>query len=251
PGRHRIGEGRERDAVPPAADPGAQRTQRDRSPNAQAAFPDLEDVHRVLAGPEVLVPVRRDVVEAAADQTERNGPDRDVDDVAVPAATGHPPPSAQPDRDHDPRDDAQRVRAQRERPDVPDTSRRAWNGGQESTTRSGNHGTHGTNRIGRATNAGNRPGRRSRAQRERTPLPSSAASSATPSGPCSSARATNAEPEITPSEKDATSAACCCERTPRPTQIGRSVWARVRCTSFAAASPTWSRAPVTPMTEVA
>ena len=50
---------------------------------------------------------------------------------------------------------------------------------------------------------------------------------------------------------DATSAACAPLRTPRPTPIGRSVCARVRWTRPAAAEPTLSRAPVTPITDVA
>src|SRR5690606_15133638 len=68
--------------------------------------------------------------------------------------------------------------------------------------------------------------------------------------PSPSAR-TSAEPTITPSANEATSAACSRVETPRPTQIGRSVTARVRATRSRAPEPTLVRAPVTPIVEAA
>ena len=75
------------------------------------------------------------------------------------------------------------------------------------------------------------------------------------SGWSSSAR-TNAEPTITPSAYDATSAAWSPLLTPRPTPTGRSAprsdtAALVRATSGPASSLVVVRAPVTPMTAVA
>src|SRR5690606_900298 len=94
------------------------------------------------------------------------------------------------------------------------------------------------------------------AHRRRTPSarePASSATSATPaaSSSASSILRTNAEPTTTPSAKPAISAAWSAFETPRPTLIGRSVVLRVRSTRTAAASPTCSRVPVTPMTDVA
>ena len=57
---------------------------------------------------------------------------------------------------------------------------------------------------------------------------------------------------MTPSAKDATSAACAASDTPSPTQTARSgAAARVRATSRSAASLTVVRVPVTPIVEAA
>jgi hypothetical protein len=56
---------------------------------------------------------------------------------------------------------------------------------------------------------------------------------------------------MTPSANPAISAACSPDRTPSPTPIGRSVCARQRATILGAAEATTSRAPVTPIVEVA
>ena len=57
---------------------------------------------------------------------------------------------------------------------------------------------------------------------------------------------------VAPSEKAATSAAWLPFETPRPTQTASSgAAARVRATSFSAASPTVARVPVTPIVEAA
>ena len=69
--------------------------------------------------------------------------------------------------------------------------------------------------------------------------------------PASSSLRTKAEPTITPSAYDATSAAWSPWETPRPTHTGRSVTVRVRATNGPARSLLDSRAPVTPMTAVA
>ena len=62
---------------------------------------------------------------------------------------------------------------------------------------------------------------------------------------------TNAEPTMTASAKPATAAAWSPSRTPSPTPTGESVPARPRATSSGAALLVASRAPVTPITEVA
>ncbi len=56
---------------------------------------------------------------------------------------------------------------------------------------------------------------------------------------------------MTPSAKPATCLACTALETPRPTQTGSSVVARVRRTSSWASLPTDSRVPVTPISEAA
>ena len=56
---------------------------------------------------------------------------------------------------------------------------------------------------------------------------------------------------MTPSAKEATSAACSAVETPRPTHTGRSVTAWVRVTSSRAPVPTLERTPVTPIVEAA
>src|SRR5580765_525066 len=71
------------------------------------------------------------------------------------------------------------------------------------------------------------------------------------SGSRSVRQATRADPTMTPSAKEATSAACWPLETPRPTHTGRSVTALVRSTSSLAPPPTAVRAPVTPIVEAA
>src|SRR6202008_4447655 len=77
-GRERVGECRKPDAAPPARDVGAERPEGDRSPQPQAAAPDVERGDRALALAEVELWVGEDVVEAPADEPERHRPDRDV-----------------------------------------------------------------------------------------------------------------------------------------------------------------------------
>ena len=125
PGCDRVGHERQRYALAAARDPRADRAQRDRARDAEAAVPDLQRVDRVLARPEVAPPVRAHVVEPAADQPERHGPHGDVDHGPVRAATRHEPPLTPPDGDDDAGDDAQCVRPDRHRSEMPDPLRRA------------------------------------------------------------------------------------------------------------------------------
>jgi hypothetical protein len=69
---------------------------------------------------EVELVVGDDVVEASADQAERDRPYRHVHDGAGAAASGDPAPLAEPDGDDDPENDHQGVSAERQGPEVDD-----------------------------------------------------------------------------------------------------------------------------------
>src|SRR4029079_18083018 len=118
-------EGGQGDAPPSAADPGADATEGDGPPDAEAALPDVERVQRTATVAEVRVRRGEDVVEPAADDPERHHPGGDFRDVAGAPAARHPTALAEPDGHHDPGDDAHRVGAQRHRPEVPDALGRA------------------------------------------------------------------------------------------------------------------------------
>src|SRR5690606_33445037 len=65
-----VPEGRQRDPPPTAPDPRTERTEGNRTPDAEATLPDLQGVDRVVAVSEVLLPVGGDVVEPPTDQAE-------------------------------------------------------------------------------------------------------------------------------------------------------------------------------------
>ena len=119
-GSQRVRHRRQLEPHPAAADPGAHPAEGDRPPDAEAALPHVERRHRVAAVTEVPRRVGDHVVQPAADQAERDRPDRDVGDLAADAAPGRPATLPHPDRDRDPEDDAQRVAADRQRAQVPD-----------------------------------------------------------------------------------------------------------------------------------
>ena len=153
------------------------------------------------------------------------------------AAAGDEPLLAPVHRDDDARDDAQRVGADRDRPEVPHPLRRARDVGQDG-------GRHTATVAGSAARTAGAPvPRRGRsplsAVGARTPSASSAASARAPPAPPCSTAVTNAEPTITPSANAATSAAC----APRPhaqPDADRQVGVRrgTRCDERGAASPT-------------
>ena len=117
--------------MPTAAQPHADAAERDGAPDAETALPDVERGDRLPALAEVEPPVGDDVVEPAADQAERYGPDRDVAHLAGLAAAGHPALLAEPDRDDDAQDDAQRVGTDGQRPEVPDALGGAGDAGED------------------------------------------------------------------------------------------------------------------------
>jgi len=80
-----------------------------------------------------------------ADQAEGHRPDRQVADLPRDAAAGDPAPLADPDREHDAEDDAQRVAADRDGPEVPHAVGGARDGhqGHEGGSDNGRHGEHG------------------------------------------------------------------------------------------------------------
>src|SRR5665811_1398317 len=88
-------------------------------PDSQSAIPDLERVPRVPARGEVELGVGGDVVEPATDDAERHHPQRHRLHDAGGAAAGFPSTLAHPDGDCDPGQDAQRVGADGEGPQVP------------------------------------------------------------------------------------------------------------------------------------
>src|SRR3954464_6643176 len=227
-GRQRVGERRKRDALATAGDPRPHATQGDRAPDPEATLPDGEGTQRMAARTEVRRRRRDHVVQPATDDAEGHRPGGDVQDVARSAAAGDPAPLGDHPRGDDPGDDAQRVRPDRQRPDLPDALRGAGDGGEDHA------GTLA-----------------------RTPPASSAASRPTAAAPARSPSAsrrarTNADPTMTPSAKAATSAAWVPSETPRPTHTARpGATSRVRATSFSAASLTVARVPVTPIVEAA
>src|SRR5262249_51582507 len=121
PRRHRVRDRQERYLRAPAGDPRTERTERDRAPDPQPTVPDLQRVDRVLAGTEVQLVVGDHVVDPRTDQTERDRPEHDVGEPGRGPAARHPAPAAEPVADEDAGQDAQRVRADRQAEDVPDT----------------------------------------------------------------------------------------------------------------------------------
>src|SRR5215213_9372590 len=227
-GGDRVGEDRQRDALAPAGDPRADAAERDGAPDTQTALPDGEGAQRVAALAEVRRRRADHVVEPPTDDAERHRPHRDVEHVARRPPAGLEPLVGQPGADDDAEHDAQRVGPDRQRTELPDRLRRAGDRGH----------SHAVTffRTPAARSAASRP----------------AASPAAASSGASSRARTNAEPTMTPSANAATSAAWAPSETPSPTQTARSgATARVRATSFSAASPTVARVPVTPMVEAA
>ena len=101
-GRDGVAERGQRDPAAAARDPGAERTAEHRAPDAQTALPDLDRAGPAGAtGPEVQLVVGDDVVEPAADNPERDRPQRDIGDGAGLPAARDPAPVAEPHRDDD------------------------------------------------------------------------------------------------------------------------------------------------------
>ena len=127
----RITERRQRDPALPAPDPRAHRTQRDRTPDTQAAVPDAEGGDQTGATlTEVRGPVGHHVIEPPTDQTERHRPERDVVDHSAFTTAGRPPAITDHQRGDDAGDDAQRIRPQRHAADEPHTLIRTGDIGQ-------------------------------------------------------------------------------------------------------------------------
>ena len=129
--RDGVAEGRQRNPPAPAGDPRAHAAECHRTPDAEAALPDPQC--SAQSGPalaEVRPPVGDEVVEPASDEAERDGPHGDVVDHAPLAAASHPATIADHQGDDDPGDDAQRIRADRDRAEVPHALRRTRKGGE-------------------------------------------------------------------------------------------------------------------------
>src|SRR5262245_27548498 len=77
PGRHAVGESRDARARPPSDDRSDDDAEADAAPHAEAALPDRERPPPLVRE---LVPARDDVVQARADDPERDAPDREPED---------------------------------------------------------------------------------------------------------------------------------------------------------------------------
>ena len=130
-GRNRITERGHRNAASTAADPRTDAAEEHCSPDSEASLPHLECVEWLTVLAEISGPVGQNVVEPATDQTEGNGPDRDVENGPLLAAAGDPTTISPHDRDDDAEDDEERVGAKRHRSDVPDALGRAGDIGQQ------------------------------------------------------------------------------------------------------------------------
>ena len=144
-GSQRVDQRQHLDALGPRAEPQPEGAEGDRPPHPQAAAPEVQRGDGVAALPEVELPVGDHVVEPAADQAEGHRPDRQVADLPRDAAARDPAPLADPDREHDAEDDAQRVAADRDGPEVPHAVGGARDGhqGHEGRSDDGRHGQHG------------------------------------------------------------------------------------------------------------
>ncbi len=118
--RQRITEGRQRDTATTHADPRADPTEDDGTPDTEAAFPYSESPERVSALAEVRLRRRDDVVDAATDDSEGNSPDRDICHDPAFASAGAPAPITDPDGKGDADDDGHRIAPQGKETDVPD-----------------------------------------------------------------------------------------------------------------------------------
>ena len=211
-----------------AADVGAERPQRDRTPDAEAALPNLEGVHRVPALAEVRLRGGDEVIEPAAEDAERDGPEADVADDLGLAAALHPPLGGEPQCEEDARKDPQRVRAHR----------RAARG-ERPPTRSGGWGRTGEitlhpllrARAPRSWRAARRAPRLHRRVRPGTAPARSPRSRRRQSG-------RRRRPGLR-------------SRRPSPTHTRGAPAARVAATSSSAPAPTEARSPVTPMSDAA
>ena len=118
-GCQRVSDGPESDVGSFDRDERAERAQGDATPDAEAAAPDLKGQHRVPTGAEVGLGRGHDVVEARANDAQRDRPQgRVVDRVGIAPARNvatRGPPHADDHSDGD--DDA--VRAQRHGADIP------------------------------------------------------------------------------------------------------------------------------------
>ena len=132
PRRDRIAERGQRNTAQAARDPRADTAERHRAPDAQAAVPDPQRTEEPgTAFAEVLGPVRDDVIQPSADETERHRPQRDVVDDTAFTTPGHPASVTDHQRRDDTDDDAQRIRTDRDRTEVPHALRRAWKRGED------------------------------------------------------------------------------------------------------------------------
>src|SRR5262245_20413055 len=123
--RRHVGHRGQRDTLPPAGDPGAERSPRDRTPDPDATLPDCKGLPGMAAGTEIWIRSCDHMVDPRPDDPEWHRPDRNFADDSSPTAAGVPAALADPHRSDHAQDDAERVAADRERAEVPDAAGRA------------------------------------------------------------------------------------------------------------------------------
>src|SRR3954452_22155819 len=126
--RDRVSERRHHKPASTHTDVRTDAAEGDRAPDSETALPDLERVDRVATVAEVRIRRRDDVVEPAADDAKRNGPDRDIHHRAAGSTTGAPASFPDPDRQRDSDDHRQRVAPDGEDAQVPDPLAGTGNG---------------------------------------------------------------------------------------------------------------------------
>src|SRR4051812_1841764 len=129
PGSSRVHEAEDAVAGPPDDHRAGEAAEEDSAPDAEPALPDGERrpprVDRLH-----LVPRRDVVVQARADDSEADAPDRDAEDEIPVAALPDPTHAGEPDAPGDAEEQHQPVHTDRQRPDVEDPGARRGNAQQ-------------------------------------------------------------------------------------------------------------------------
>src|SRR5699024_838054 len=187
----RVGNRGQGDPFAAASDPRTDTTQCDGTPDPEPPVINLENIQRVVSRTEIELIIGDDVIEPPADQAEQHGDHSNVGDGTLRAATRYPPPFPPPDRHDDPDNDAQCIGADRQRPQLPHHSNGACDVREKCRRVHSVHRHYGSpwTTVDR-----------------RTPAARSSAVARTRAAPCSPA-ATSADPTMTPSAKEPTSAA--------------------------------------------
>src|SRR5699024_1589889 len=221
-----VREGGEGDALVAGHQPYREGAAGDAAVDREPALPDVQHGDRVAVRAEEGLRGGQHVPDAGADDP---GDHRDEDDVeqGVPvAAAPLPALGGPPQRHRDPGEDAQGVEVDRQRPE-----------GERGDRGAGDHVLSPQLSV----RARSTPPRRSSATAAR------AVRAAASSPSCSSSARTKAEPTITPSAYEPTSAACSPFEPPSPTQTVFAPAARVGATRPSVAFETLARVPVTPI----
>ena len=132
-GGERVGQRREPDAATPAHEPGAQSSEADGAVDGDTALPDPQRTPRVDALAEVVAQVGQHVVDAGADDADRDRHQHDRLELLGSTSPGLPAPVADHPGGDDAGDQAQRVDVQKEGTQLPAVDRRGRNGQNHPT----------------------------------------------------------------------------------------------------------------------